>query len=497
MKIVDSAAMTDIDRRAQTDFSIPAQILMENAGIKAYLACKAEFGLFSSHRHLVFISGSGNNGGDALVMARQASLDGYEPVVVLAEPMKSVTAKLNLEIAQKLNIPIFDYPSEGEEITDLLNKSTLIFDGLFGTGIKGQLRSSVSSLVLEINQSAAKVISIDLPSGLGDDFRPGFPIVQADITLCLGLPKRCLFLPKARSACGKIIYVPIGFPGELTRAPDIAGELLDCSDLLSILPPISDDSYKNSRGRLAVFAGSVGTAGASILAAHAAARSRCGLVDLFIDRAAYPQAASQLISVMPHPWEHDDDTSIIDLSRFSAFLAGPGWGLNGRERWLIALIASKLHGVIDADGLRILASMSQRPNLECRVILTPHPGEAALLSGTGSDEILDRPVEAGLEISSAYNAIVVLKSHVTVICAPTGRYWILDGMNPALGTAGSGDVLAGIIAGALAVCGDTLLAARIGVLVHSLAGLKTRSSAGWFLAEDLLPCISRIFEEGS
>ena len=220
------------------------------------------------------------------------------------------------------------------------------------------------------------------------------------------------------------------------------------------------------------------------------------MVDLYVDQAAYATVVPQLTAVMVRPFDVHTDIDSIQLERCSAFLAGPGWGFVGREKWLRRLIESPLPGVFDADALAILAKISPPLNLGNNAVLTPHPGEAAALSGTTKDAVLERPVEAGLDLSAKYNAVVVLKSHVTTICEPGGRFWIVDGMNPALGTAGSGDVLAGTIAGCIASGTDPLSAARIGALVHSLAGRRAYKERGWFIAEDLLPYISLVFKEG-
>lgn len=493
MKIVDSKRMSSIDTEAQSGYAIPARILMENAGLKAYAVCREMFAEFAGPGGLIlFIAGSGNNGGDALVMARQAFLDGLETAVLLSGPVRSETASANLDIVRKLKVKIVSLADEPEEAQKLLRRAVVVLDGLFGTGVSGPLRAGAAAFVEMINKHASKVIALDLPSGLGDDFKRGFPVVRADVTLCLGLPKACLYLPAARANCGRIVHVPIGFPPALLNDPAIPGELLQYDAIKRLLPVIPADAHKGTRGKLAVFAGSVGTTGAPVLAAESAARARCGLVYLFIDEAAYLPVAASLVSVMAKPWKVSSDPLGFDPGIYDAYLAGPGWGFEGRVPWLERLIGSGLKGVLDADALTLLSGFSTAPDLGEKVVLTPHPGEMARLSGLTAEQVLERPLAVATEVSAKYNAVVVLKSHVTMVAAPDGRYWIFDGLNPALGTGGTGDVLCGVIAGLLGSGLDVRNAACLGVLVHGKAAEEAFAERGWFLAQDLPPYVSRV-----
>ncbi len=494
LKIVDSKTMSVIDTRSQTEYSIPAAILMESAGIKAYGVCRDLFLEFSNPRsELLFVAGTGNNGGDALVMARQAFLDGLSATVVLSGPVKSAAAAGNLEIIGKLGVKVVSFPDQRDEFRLALRSADLIIDGLFGTGVSCPLRSGAAALVDELNSCGVRVISLDLPSGLGDGFKKGYPVIHAEVTLCLGLPKECLYLPFARTHCGRIVVIPIGFPPALTKDPAIPGELIDYDDIEKLTGSIPPDAYKGTRGKLAVFAGSVGMTGAPVLASQSAARSRCGLVSLFIDKEAYLPVSSNLISVMPLPWDVSSDPASLDLDAFDAYLAGPGWGFDGRLSWLKRIMSQKCPGVLDADALTLLSGLKGRTDLGGDTVLTPHPGEMARLVDGRVEDVLDNPVACATRAAELYNAVVVLKSHVTTVSEPGGRFWIFDGMNPALGTGGSGDVLAGIIAGLLAGGTPAQKAACLGVLVHGKAAESAFRERGWFLAEDLPPYISLIF----
>jgi len=349
----------------------------------------------------------------------------------------------------------------------------------------------LSDLVDAVNACPAKKIAIDVPSGVGDEYRQGHPALRADFTLTMGLPKLCLYLPYTRVLCGRIMVIHVGFPPSLLQDPEIPGELLRRRAWRKLAPPIAPDTYKNRRGHLAVFAGARGTTGAAWLSASAAARSRLGLVTLFVDADAYPIVAQKLTSVMCRPWAASDSW---DEASFSGVLAGPGWGLaEEKERWLERLLALAVKGVIDADGITLLGRMASRaaPDLGGRWVLTPHPGEFSRLTGSPREAVLAEPVRLSLEASSRLNAVIALKGHCTVVAAPSGRYWILDGANPALATGGSGDVLAGIIAAGIAGGMTPVDAALFGVSLHATVGRLAARNLGWFLAEDLVPLISR------
>jgi NAD(P)H-hydrate epimerase len=339
---------------------------------------------------------------------------------------------------------------------------------------------------------------VDIPSGVGDAFREGFPAVEAELTLTIGIPKLCLYLPLARRLCGEILVVPGVFPRELTEAEDIPGEMLD-DGAWQALRPLPRDAHKGRRGHLAVFAGSEGTTGAAWLAATAAARSRVGLTTLFLDRALYSTAVRRFQSVMVRPWDALP-ASMPGFARgsarhFTALLVGPGWGL-ARERavWLARLLELGLPGVLDADGITLLAGQPG-VRLGGRWVLTPHPGEFARLAGVEVAAVLADPLPQLLEMSAKLEAVIVLKGHCSFVASPEGRYWILDGCNPALATGGSGDVLAGIIGGLAAGGLAPLVAARLGVLLHARAGEQAYRERGYFLAEDLLPYLSLLVKD--
>jgi len=497
VKLVDSAAMAVLDGRARDEFLFPSILLMENAGLKAWNLMRREaWGDRTPGGCVVFLAGPGNNGGDAFVMARQCLLEGGKPVLVLAggEPGAAGAARDNFLLCGKLGIPRLSWPEREGEIRGFLGGATWVFDGIAGTGLRGPLRPNAASLAAVVNSSPAQVVALDVPSGVGDGFRAGWPAVRASFTLAIGLPKTCLYLPAARPLCGRIRVVDIGFPPALTADPAIPGELLDDGSGARLLPAVPLDAHKATRGSVAVFAGSPGTTGAAWLASSAAARARAGLVSVYLDPATYPLLASRFVSVMAKPWHPGHEADGFEPARHQALLVGPGWGTGSdREAPLDRLVSCGLPGVLDADGITLYARMAsarEAPGLDGRWVLTPHPAEFARLTGIDRETLLADPLPAVLEAARRLGAVIALKGSCTWIAAMDGRYAVWDGMDPAMATGGSGDVLAGIIAGILAGGVDPFTAARAGVCIHALAGRLARAASGWFLAEDMVNRVS-------
>lgn len=491
--------MATIDRRAQDEFAIPSELLMEDAGVAGWdLFVRKVCGGRPPPGLLVFAAGKGNNGGDAMVMARRALCEGARDLlIVLAgeRPREGNPAGM-LAICDAHGIPLLSWPEDGDEIRKRMGTAGWILDGISGTGLRGALRPPLPDLVNAINATKAKKAAIDVPSGVSDSFDVSWPAVRADVTLTMGLPKLCLYLPHARALCGRILVVPVGFPPALVRDPAIPGETLSFTAWRKLVKPIPPDTHKNRRGHLAVFAGSPGTTGAAWLAATAAARSRLGLVSLYAGRDVYSILAEKATSVMVKPWDepHPPDWGGPDLAPYTGLLVGPGWGLaEGRERWLEHLLTHSLSGTIDADGIALLSRIAKRGRVSLggRWVLTPHPGEFARISGVSRDDVLRDPVPHARELASRLDAVVVLKGHCTIVASPSGPFWIIDGPNAALATGGSGDVLAGLIAAGIAGGLSAVEGALFGVSLHAWLGRAARRRLGWFLAEDLVPLVSR------
>ena len=495
--LVDSRLMSAVDRAAQEKYHIPGLVLMENAGARIW-ALLRDVLLPAGECTLLFVAGRGNNGGDALVMARHCAVEGrHRALVVVSELSLKEPGAQHCSSCRALGVPVLDWSTAPDAVSEACAAADWIVDGITGTGISGPLGGSLAELVAAINRSGTPVLSVDAPSGAGDGVQPEWPVVDARCTATVGLPKRVLYLPAVRPHCGRIHVVPIGFPPDLVREPDTNETIIDHRALDDLIPAIDHSTYKNRRGVVSVFAGSVGMAGAAVLCSTAAARAGAGMVRVFCDADIHPLLAGRLVSIMAVPLEDPEvakPISGLDAERVSAVVVGPGWG-GGEERHALleAAIESGIPGVLDADGIRLLTRLREKggiPRLGGRWVLTPHPGEFAALSGVDARSVSFDPAPALRSVCSALDAVVLLKGHVTWICDPAGRISVVDGMVGELGTAGSGDVLAGIIGGLLARGMAARGAAEAGVLLHVEAGRRLAESRGFFLAEELLEEIS-------
>ena len=494
MNLVDSDGMRMIDRRAQEEYGIPALLLMESAGLLAWMDLKARLG--AGIPAICAVAGRGNNGGDALVMARYAILDGFPVTVVLsgADDSLGELCGLHAAIVRRLGARTLRWDSDEDACRDAIAGAAVVVDGLAGTGIKGALRAPLDAICDAINASTARVAAVDAPSGLGDGWRPGMPVVDADVTLTMGLPKTCLYGPPGRLHCGEIRRIDLSFPSALVNDPGLPGTFLEPGDLAQLLVPLEPDAYKHQRGVVAVFAGAMGTTGAAILAADAAARCRAGMVTIYADPEIYPVVAPAVRSIMVRRFEPGSDIT----TNADAAVIGPGWGVSEqRKAQLEAIVSALPRGVIDADGLNLIARMTaagEPTHLHDAWVLTPHPGEIARLLDTDSKSVLEDFIGAVTTVARRTGAVVIGKSSTTVLAHPDGRFAVADGMNPAMGTGGTGDVLAGAVAGLLAGGMDSWSAACAGVLVHQQAGARLRERVGLFLAEQLPAEIGRIVD---
>ena len=500
--LVTAAEASRLDATVSSGWRIAPALLMEKASLGIWnllepmlpgLDCPAS-------APLVALAGPGNNGGDALAVLRHARFTGRKALAaVLVEGRESELCALQRESLELMGVEILHWPQDRPQILEMLPRASVLLDGIAGTGLKGALREDAAGLVEAANASGRPIMAVDLPSGLSDAFDEGFPIVKATWTASVEPRKACLYYPAAREAAGTIMAMEHVFPadsGELCQA-----FLLESTDLIGLLPRISPSAHKGTRGRLGLFAGSLGMAGAASLAAAGARAASVGLVNLYADSDLYSGLAagrgpSSLLSAIVRPLPGGEAPS--DLASCDALLAGPGWGrAPDREAVLSFLFASGLPLVVDADGLRIAARLfgsGRRP--AGPAILTPHPGEFEALSGIPAGKALANPAAFLPKVAADLDSVVVLKSHVTWIAAPDGRLALWDGLEPSLATAGSGDVLAGLAAGFLASmarAGAAAAGARAGdlawraalaaVIAHGLAGRAASRLRGWYGAE--------------
>ncbi|MGM0431951.1 MAG: NAD(P)H-hydrate dehydratase [Spirochaetota bacterium] len=492
---VTAEQMAEIDHRAQQEYKIPGLLLMEQAGSRGFRKAVSVLGIeLSDQPTLVFAAGGGNNGGDALVMARTAVLDGFEQVrVILAKKQGNEAVELHKSICEQLGIPMALLGSQ--EAGSWVKQADILFDGLIGSGLTGQLRpGQIRDFIDLVNQEQSLVrVAVDLPSGLSDRAGKDAHFLHAKLTVTFGLRKQLCYMPHTRVNCGDIVLINPGFP------PALLTEYQQTMEILPIegarFPAYTAQAYKNTKGHTAVFAGSTGYLGAALLTAEAALRSRSGLVTLYVDSELYPAAASSARSVIVKPLPSEGVlTGEYLRTHFTACAVGPGWGTQGREDQLEAIIASSLPSVIDADGIAVLTGLLDQGRVHSadlgQVVITPHPGEFQRLTGYSLTEQPEMLFERLRESTKQLDCTIAVKSFLTWISRASAPISVVEGMNPALGTAGSGDVLTGIISALLAQGLPPLRAAIEGSRIHQLVGRKTAELYPGFISEDLLEVLS-------
>lgn len=492
--LVPSSLAASIDADVKARYGLSDDLLMETAAEKLYTALRnlpSWPGILAGGT-LVALCGKGNNGGDALAIVRKAALAGLEAVMAIVPPDLNAVSCRRLEEARRAGVRLIAIDSPEAEAAIL--GAAMLLDGIAGTGMKGSLRAPFDRLASLVSLSAGTVVALDVPSGVCLGSAPGAAVVRADYTLSIAPSKLELYLPGLRAHAGIILEVEGVFPADC--AADSSTVRLAVDDLPVLLPRLAPDFHKGSRGALGIHAGAVGTSGAAVLAARAGAASGAGTVTVMCRDDAWQAIASSLSAQMVRP------ASAGPGRQFTAVLAGPGWGMDAEAAAVLAeLLVSDLPLVLDADALRLLASDTINPERPSAapLVLTPHPGEftGLVLRSTGKEQgLLDIPAILGT-CASFFNAVVVLKNHVTWIAAPDGRLAVWDGQEPALGTGGSGDVLAGLVAGLMARGCSAFDAACAGVIAHGQAGREAAAEVGFFDAAALPAYAARILYKGT
>ena len=487
-KIVSSSIMSGIDKSSIDDYSFTADKLMEQAGCSIAREIR-KYCLEKKKNSLLIAVGGGNNGGDGLVIARNLYND-FHTIILLAGKGKSETYLKNLEICKRLHIDIIDFIEQSIEVHSIINNSECIADCLTGTGLSSPPKKQLENLIIQLNNSKAPKLSVDMPSGLFEGYNGKTAAINANITYYINFPKLAFFNVEGRKRCGELIEIQIGFPDTLVANAVPKELLLEQNDIADFYSPIKAEDHKYSKGKLAVFAGKIGTSGAAVLASNSAMHSGCGLVSLYTDKEVYAVAAASNPSIMVWPDEYFNENV---LEKCEAFCAGPGWGISEKQTKILnILLESGIPGCIDADALDIYAENYSLRDI-CNLTLTPHPGEFIRMS----QKIFNKTPNPGAireeikNLSDKLNAVIVYKSHITYIAVPGFPLYVVDGRFPPLGVAGAGDVLAGLIGGFLARKFNPRDAAISGTLIHLSAAKKLFNQNGFFGSDELIPAIGK------
>jgi NAD(P)H-hydrate epimerase len=465
-----------MDRHAIEHVGIPGLTLMERAGAAAFATLRQRW---PAAKFLSVVCGGGNNGGDGYVIARLALEAGLDARVYALRPPEALRgdARLAFQAYRDAGGSWLDY------VPMHLEHAEVIVDALFGTGLDREVAGSDAAVIGAINDTAAGVLAVDIPSGLHADSGAVLGCaVEADITVSFIGLKRGLFTGAGPALCGSVIFDDLDTPPTVRQSATASARLIRSEDCR--LPRRSATAHKGQCGHVLVIGGDAGYGGAACLAASAAARIGAGLISV----AAHPDHASTLNATRPELMCRGirDPAELAPLlDRATVLALGPGLGQRDWSQALFrAALASSLPLVVDADALNLLA---REPRCCDRWVLTPHPGEAARLLGTSTEAVARDRFGAITELQARYGGVVVLKGAGSLVRGPDGLTQICTAGNPGMASGGMGDVLTGVIAGLLAQGLDRMAAARCGVQWHAEAGdLAALDGQRGLLASDLL-----------
>jgi hydroxyethylthiazole kinase-like uncharacterized protein yjeF len=502
LKIVTVEEMRAIEREA-AGVGLPSEILMENAGLVVAQRTKAWLGSVLGRRFLVLV-GPGNNGGDGLVVARH--LQDWGAHVTIYSPSPRANSDPNLQLCRHRQIDVLE---SGPSMDGLLASTEVVIDAFFGTGSSRPLDGAFKEALLKVKEARArdrrlKLVALDLPSGLNADMGAVDDVcVAADLTITLGYPKQGLYLFPGAGMLGQLVIADIGIPPELAK--HVTTEVISRDAVRAVLPKRPLDANKGTFGRVLVCGGSTNYIGAMYLACEAALRAGAGLVTLATPKSLQPVLASKLTEVTYASLPESEPGVVAEdaIEALRPFLASAdvlllGCGL-GQSNAALAFVKSLLRQttrlpslILDADALNLLAKVPDWwQRLAGDAILTPHPGEMSRLTGLSVAEIQSRRLSVARDSAVSWQKTVVLKGACTAVATPDGKTVINPAMNPGLASGGTGDVLAGVIAG-LAAQGLSLKEAAVaGVFLHSQAAEMARREMGnaGMLASDLLPLL--------
>jgi ADP-dependent NAD(P)H-hydrate dehydratase / NAD(P)H-hydrate epimerase len=515
MKVVTSDQMRQIDRSAD-NMGLTTEILMENAGRSVAEETRKLVGDIKG-KNIAVLIGPGNNGGDGLVAARY--LQDFGGIVHIYMCSNRAANDKNFLLTQEKNVTtIFaEKDADASQLMHELNHCSIVIDAIFGTGKKraltGVYKQTLTKLaVAKQNRPELMIIAVDIPSGMDSDNGTIDPVCpKADATITLGFPKTGLYNFPGAKRTGKVIIADIGLPPSLAK--DINTELITEDYVRSVLPNRSPNSNKGTFGRVMVVAGSTNYIGAAYLACMGAARSGAGLVTLAAAESLIPILAAKLTETTYIPLPEADHGAIgadafpvikKQLPDYRVILMGCGLGQHAETvKFVKSMLfdSSQAHYtpvLLDADALNALSKQPEWwHKLGENVILTPHPGEMARLSDVSLEEVQKERLSFAQNAAKEWQKIVVLKGAYTIIADPDGRTRISAFANAALASAGTGDVLAGIIAGLIGQNMPLFDAAVSGVFLHAGAAellIPEMGNAG-IIASDLLTSLPRLMKK--
>jgi len=500
--LLDRASSRAMDADAIERLGVSGLQLMENAGRGAAEGILDS--LPDALGQVVLVGGPGNNGGDAWVVARHLWLRGIRLRAILLGSIEALSSDSasNFSALRALGIEVECAQGEGilGALDAALEGATLIVDGLFGTGLDRPIEGPLALAIRAMNEAPAPIVALDLPSGIDADTGAILgAATEATLTVTFGAAKRGLYQHPGAARAGQIRVASIGVPPPRS-APM---RLLESADLATWLPPRAAHFHKGLAGHIVVIGGSVGKTGAALLAGLGALGAGAGLVTLAARDEARRVLESKVIELMTAELSAGSALgqarALLEGKR--AAVLGPGLGLDPEGRALCLALAeeAELPLVLDADALSALANageggLGRLRAAPCARVLTPHPGEAARLLGRSVSEVQGDRHAAAQALAERAGQPVVLKGAGTIVACPEGRALVCGHSLPAMGAAGMGDVLAGILGALLGGGADAFEAAGAAVELHALAAQLASQSDRGLLASELARAIPAALE---
>jgi len=496
MKVASVSQMRAIDNATINKYGIAGGVLMENAGV----CVVSEVFDNTNANSFVVLCGKGNNGGDGSVVARHLYNKGKKVVLVLVANEDELLgdAKTNFNIARKIGVPIENGLTKIAK-QEIMNCEVII-DALLGIGTISNPRGDIAGAIEIINNADKIVFSVDVPSGINSDTGEVYnPCVKANYTVTFGLYKIGLVCYPAREYAGRVKVCDISFAKKAIDDENIKINIIEKAQF----PTRTQNTHKGSFGRVFALAGSIGFTGAAYLAVTAAMKTGCGLATLGIPYSLNNIMEQKLTEVMTLPLVEKDGMLSKDalcgikkaILGSDAVICGCGLGNNEDIYEIITEIikTSKTPIVLDADGINVLMGHTDiLKGKNCEIIITPHIGEMARITGLSIQQIQNNTLQVAQTFATEYNIVTVLKSANTIVALPNGEAYINIYGNSGMATAGSGDVLAGIIGSLIAQGVPPMQAAKSGVYIHSRAGDLAAYKLGEhsLLATDIMQHIS-------
>ncbi|MEE2718079.1 MAG: NAD(P)H-hydrate dehydratase [SAR324 cluster bacterium] len=475
-RFADAETMRSLDQRAIEEIGIPGLVLMENAARSVADLVESEILRERPQAWVVVCCGRGNNGGDGFAVARLLANRGYRVSVIDAGEVKTDDARTNQQLWSHFGESV-SFPSP--EATRWLERAEVILDGIFGSGVEREIEGAYREWIETINANPhALRIALDVPSGISsDDSRLHGIAVRCHHTICFQVGKPGCFQQPGAAHCGKItipdISIPVRWPEAVPSTWGITASAVRC-----LLPDVPDDAHKGAFGHLLTVCGSAGMGGAATLAATAALKSGTGLVSAFVlerFRDGLPGQPPEVMT-LSSPGASDyftpdhTDVALSHAASRDAVVLGCGLGNHSETGEFVRAFVTETEMplLVDADGLNHLGGQ----DLAARsgpTVITPHPKELSRLCGESVAEIQASRIATARRWAQEWKVVLVLKGSRTVVAAPDGAVLLNPTGNAGLATAGSGDVLSGMLGGLLAQGHSPLAAALVGVYLHGLA----------------------------